>query len=144
MGVTLGADRGGAARPAPLMNVTPLVDVALVILIIFMAVAPMLTKTFTLDVPPEPEDLTAPPPASDEAVVLTLDASGTMKLNKRVVSHEQLAELLPGMLAANRHKVMHFDAADGLPYGQVVAALDACRHAGARNIAVVTKKLEAR
>jgi biopolymer transport protein ExbD len=142
MGMALGGGGKGKSGPAPIMNVTPLVDVALVILIIFMVVAPMLTKTFTLNVPPEPKDDKPPPAQNDESIVMTLDESGTMKINKQVVTKEELADRLPRMLAASRHKVLHFDAADGLPYGQVVGALDSCREAGAKNIAIVTKKLD--
>ena len=127
--------------PTPQVNVTPLVDVALVVLIIFMVVAPMLTKTFSLALPPE---ATEPPTAdlSDEPLVMTLDRHGVMRLNKQVVESGDLAAVLPGMLARTKHKVLHFDADDALPYGDVVTRVDACRDAGARSIAIVTKKLE--
>jgi biopolymer transport protein ExbD len=134
--------KGKKGGPGPHLNVTPLVDVALVVLIIFMIVAPMLTKTFTLNVPPEPESDKPPPPSTDQPLVMTLDAAGTMRINKQVILPEELPERLPRMLAATKHKVMHFDAEDGLPYGQVVTALDRCREAGAKNIAIVTKKLD--
>ncbi|MBL9024333.1 MAG: biopolymer transporter ExbD [Myxococcales bacterium] len=141
MGMALGGSGKDKAGPVPQVNVTPLVDVALVVLIIFMVVAPMLTKTFTLNVPPEQKDEKKPPPTSDDAIVMTLDEAGTMRLNKKVVTPAELQSELPQYLAASRHKVLHFDAADGLPYGQVVVALDSCREAGAKNIAIVTKKL---
>lgn len=141
MGMALGGG-GKSSGPSPNINITPLVDVALVVLIIFMVVAPMLTKTFTLNVPPEPKDDKPAAPQSDEAIVMTLDEAGTMKINKQVVTKEELPGLIPRLLAASRHKVLHFDAADGLPYGQVVVALDSCREAGAKNIAIVTKKLD--
>lgn len=132
---------GGKKTPTPQVNVTPLVDVALVVLIIFMVVAPMMTKTFTLAIPPEPPKDAQPQPTSDEPLVLTIDGSGTMRINKQVVTPEELPATLPRMLAASRHKVLHFDAEDGLPYGDVVVALDRCRDAGAKSIAIVTKGL---
>jgi len=141
--MALGGGGKGKSGPVPGINVTPLVDVALVVLIIFMVVAPMLTKTFTLDVPPEPKEDKKPPPQSNDAIVLTIDEAGTMRINKQIVTSDQLGGLIPQLLAASRHKVLHFDAADGLPYGQVVVALDSCREAGAKNIAIVTKKLDA-
>ena len=144
MGMALGGSGKGKSGPTPQVNVTPLVDVALVVLIIFMVVAPMLTKTFTLNVPPEPKDDKKPPPTAADAIVMTLDEAGTMRINKKVVTPTELQSELPQYLAASRHKVLHFDAADGLPYGQVVGALDSCREAGAKNIAIVTKKLESR
>ena len=131
---------GSGKSPRPVVNITPLVDVALVVLIIFMVVAPMLTKTFSLSIPPEPKD-DAPPPQSDEPLVLTLDERGTMRLNKEVVEASQLPSVIPDKLARAKHKVLHVDADDKLPYGQVVTAVDRCRAAGAESIAIVTKKL---
>jgi len=133
---------GKGKSPRPNVNITPLVDVALVVLIIFMVVAPMMSKTFSLSIPPEPKDDT-PPPAdlSDEPVVLTIDQAGVMRLNKQVVTEGDLPAVIPDKLARAKHKVLHFDADDRLAYGKVLAAVDRCRDAGADSIAIVTKKL---
>ena len=140
MGMALGA--GGKGKgPVPHVNVTPLVDVALVVLIIFMVVAPMVTKTFRLQLPPEPPAEASKEPPSDEPLVLTIAKDGVMKINRRTVARGELPELLPRMIAATKHKVLHFDAENGTPYGEVVGALDACRNAGAKSIAIVTKGL---
>jgi biopolymer transport protein ExbD len=120
--------------------VTPLVDVTLVVLIIFMVVAPMLTKTFSLSIPPEAKD-EAPVEASDQPLVMTLDSAGVMRLNRQVVDPADLPQLLPPLIAGAKSKVLHFDADDSVPYGDVVAAVDKCRDAGARSIAIVTKKI---
>ncbi len=127
--------------PTPQVNVTPLVDVALVVLIIFMVVAPMLTKTFSLALPPEAAE-PSQADASDEPLVMTLDRQGVMRINKQVVDSTELSAVLPAMLARTKHKVLHFDADDSLPYGDVVTRVDACREAGAKSIAIVTKKLD--
>ncbi|NUP06799.1 MAG: biopolymer transporter ExbD [Polyangiaceae bacterium] len=132
---------GSGKNPRPNVNITPLVDVALVVLIIFMVVAPMLTKTFSLSIPPDAKDDTPPPEQSDEPLVLTIDKAGTMRINREVVQPNELAAVIPDRLARAKHKVLHFDADDQLPYGQVVAAVDKCREAGAESIAIVTKKL---
>lgn len=136
----MGAAPAKGKSPSPVMNITPLVDVALVILIIFMVIAPMLSKTFSLNIPPESKDKTSEP-TSDEPLVLTIDAGGVMRLNRQVVTDADLPTMIPGMLAAAKHKVLHFDADDKLPYGTVVSAVDKCREAGAGSIAIVTKKL---
>jgi biopolymer transport protein TolR len=115
--------------------------VALVILIIFMVVAPMMSKTFALNIPPESKDDTPQEATNDEPLVLTIDQGGVMRLNRQIVTQAELPGLIPPMLAAAKHKVLHFDADDKLPYGTVVAAVDACREAGAASIAIVTKKL---
>jgi biopolymer transport protein ExbD len=137
----MGAAPGKGKSPSPVMNITPLVDVALVILIIFMVVAPMLTKTFALNIPPDSKDDTPAEPTNDEPLVLTIDHAGVMRLNRQVVTDADLPSVIPGMLAAAKHKVLHFDADDKLPYGTVIAAVDKCREAGASSIAIVTKKL---
>lgn len=132
---------GSNKNPRPVVNITPLVDVTLVVLIIFMVVAPMLTKTFSLSIPPEPKDDTPPAELSDEPVVMTMDRNGVLRLNRDVVQASELASVLPDRLARAKHKVLHFDADDGLAYGAVLAAVDQCREAGADSIAIVTKKL---
>ena len=138
MGMALPAS--GSGGPRPNVNITPLVDVALVVLIIFMVVAPMLAKTFSLSIPPEPKDAPAEPRV-DEPIVLTIDESGALELNRVPLSEADLATAIPERLSRARNKVVHFDAADGLPYGRVLAVVDACRVAGADSIAIVTKKL---
>lgn len=131
------ADSGKGQRPV--VNVTPLVDVALVVLIIFMVVAPMLTRTLSMILPPQADATAAP--KSDDPIVMTLSRDGALELNRQTVSRQELATLIPAALAATRNKVVHFDADDEVPYGDVVATVDACRGAGATNIAIVTKKL---
>jgi len=136
------APSGKKGRPFPTINITPLVDVALVVLIIFMVVAPMLEKTLSLALPPPPTDDAPAADTKDEPLVMTLDETGVIRINREVVAKEDLGRVLPRMLAATKHKTLHVDAADDLPYGQVVDAVDASRSAGARSIAMVTKKLD--
>lgn len=135
------APAGPKGRPTPNINITPLVDVALVVLIIFMVVAPMLEKSLSLALPPPPEDPSPPPSPSDAPLVMTIDADGAIRINEEPVARSDLPTVLPRMLAATKHKTLHVDAPDDLPYGKVVDAVDACRGAGARSIAMVTKKL---
>ena len=80
MGMSLGKKAGKTATPN--VNVTPLVDVALVILIIFMVVTPLMTKTFWLNLPKQ-EDKTQPPPPPSKVppLVMTVDKQGTVRVN---------------------------------------------------------------
>lgn len=140
MGMNLGG--GGKKELAkPTMNVTPLVDVALVVLIIFMVVTPMMTKTFWLNLPKQEEkkDNTPPPPTSNEPLVLTVDKEGVLRVNKTVLQKSEIADRLPRMLAAKKNKILYFDAADGIAYGKAVEAMDLARGAGARSIAILTE-----
>lgn len=140
MGMNLGGG-GKKSGPSPTMNVTPLVDVALVVLIIFMVVTPMMTKTFWLNLPKEEEkqDKTPPPPQNNEPLVMTVDKDGTIRINKTVLQKSEIADRLPRMLAAKKSKILYFDAHDQVAYGQAVEAMDLSRAAGARSIAILTQ-----
>lgn len=132
----------GGKNPAPVMNVTPLVDVALVVLIIFMMVTPMMTKTFWLNLPQkqdEKQDATPPPPKSLEPLVMTVDQGGVIRVNQTVLAKAEIGARLPRMLAAKTSKVLYFDAHDKAPYGAAAEAMDLARAAGARSIAILTK-----
>ena len=132
----------GKPRPTPHVNVTPLVDVALVVLIIFMVVTPMMTKTFWLNLP-KPDDSDAPEQAQssqgDAPLVMTVDKAGTVRVNKAVLKPNEIRTRLPRMLAAQRHKVLYFDAHDKIPYGRAVQTLDLARAGGAKIIAILTE-----
>lgn len=141
MGMNLGGKKGGVS---PTMNVTPLVDVALVVLIIFMVVTPMATKTFWLNLPKKEDKQDDEPPPSDEAnkpLVMTVDREGAIHINQTLVQKHELAERLPRMLAAKRSKVLYFDAHDEAPFGAAAEAMDLSRQAGVRSIAMLTEKL---
>jgi biopolymer transport protein ExbD len=133
-----GNDKSG---PRPNVNVTPLVDIVLVLLIIFMVMTPMMTKTFWLNVPKEQDANQPPPPASakNEPLVLTVDRAGVIRINKTVLEKSEIASRLPRMLAAKKVKVVYFDAHNDTPYGSAMEAMDLARAAGARSIALLTE-----
>jgi len=130
---------GKKATPTPNVNVTPLVDVALVVLIIFMMVSPLTTKTFWLNLPRKEETETPPPDRKTEPLVLTVDEAGVIRVNQTVLRREELSERLPRMLAAQGQKILYFDAHDRAPYGKAVDVMDLSRSAGARSIAILTQ-----
>ncbi len=143
MGMAIG-DNGSGKQPKPVVNVTPLVDVALVVLIIFMVVTPMMTKTFWLNLPKK--ETTDKEPAkktseADKPLVMTIDSKGIIRVNKTALALEEIVERLPRMLAAKKRPVLYFDAADQVPYGKAVEAMDQARIGGARSIAIVTEKI---
>lgn len=142
MGMTTSS--GGDKRPQPVVNVTPLVDVALVVLIIFMVVTPMMLKTFWLNLPQKDESATDKPPPSDEAhkpLVMTIDSQGVIRVNQTVLAKGEIADRLPRMLAAKKQPVLYFDAHDDVPYGTAVEVMDLSRAGGARSIAILTEKV---
>jgi len=129
-------------RVRPSMNVTPLVDVVLVLLIIFMVIAPMMVKQFWVHEPKKDTSATpeSEPPSPDQVpVVLTVHADGTVWINKDRVELGELPEKLERIFAARDERTVFFDAADEVPYGVAMAALDAARGGGAQNVAVLTE-----
>lgn len=143
-----GQEKGKRARPQPTINVTPLVDVILVVLIIFMMVTPMMMKTFWLNVPKAPEDtkVEQPEPAqadddSKKPLVMTVDKTGIIMINRHVIPRAELSSRLPRLLAAKENKVLYFDADDDAPYGVAASAMDASRAAGAQSIAIMAQKV---
>ena len=118
------------------INVTPLVDVVLVLLIIFMVIQPMLQMGYEVETPPEVKSAT-PPPQNSEQVIIRMDADGKTFINKLEVPRNQFAERLRTAMTG-REKKLAFFAADGeLSYEKVVEFMDLCRNNGAQNLGIV-------
>jgi biopolymer transport protein ExbD len=123
----------------PQMNVTPLVDVVLVLLITFMVITPLLTKTFWIHTPAqrteevEPERL-----ADDQPLVLRITADGILHVNGADTTLEELPDRLRRMFAARDDHVLFFDADDGAEYGRVMEVLDRAREGGAVTLGMLT------
>jgi biopolymer transport protein ExbD len=118
------------------INVTPLVDVVLVLLIIFMVVIPILQMGYPVNTPPENKSTFVVPPSADQLIV-RMDADGRTYLNKEEVPLQSFGARFK-QVSANRGKKMVFFAADGeLPYGQVADFLDLVRNNGGENIGIV-------
>jgi biopolymer transport protein ExbD/biopolymer transport protein TolR len=124
------------------MNVTPLVDVVLVLLIIFMVVTPLLAKQLWLNLPKkeDPVRVERAPDDADKPVVLTVDERGVLRINQTEVPRAELKERLARIFAARSDDVLYFDADDAAAYAVAVEAMDAARMGGARTIAVLTEK----
>ena len=87
-------------RSTPDMNVTPLVDVVLVLLIIFMVITPLLAKQFWVHVPETPDEAQPAPPTPDhEAIVVTVDSEGRIHLNRDEVPAEDVERERQALLA---------------------------------------------
>src|SRR5688572_4245914 len=113
MAINLNTGGKGKQRPVPVVNVTPLVDVALVVLIILMVVTPMMMKQFWLNLPKkdDAEQKEKPLPSEDDAnkpLVMTVDKQGEVRVNNTLVTKEELKDRLPRMLAAKTQKVLYF------------------------------------
>ena len=141
MGASLGGGGKRRGSTTPNINITPLVDVVLVVLIIFMIVTPMVTKTFWLNLPPKKDDDTPLPPSDNKPLVLTVDKAGVIRANTTVLTKGELRDRIPRMLAAKDQKVLYFDAASEASYASAIEAMDLCRAGGVKSIAILTESV---
>ncbi len=130
----------GTKRPVTDINVTPLIDVVLVLLIIFMVLTPLAEKQMFTRVPEfEPPNQVIPPDAvPPDQTVLTLKADGKVMLNRQEMTLDQAAVLLAPLYKDRLSKVLFFNAEDGAKYGAAVRALDAAHGAGVNTIGMMT------
>jgi biopolymer transport protein TolR len=139
MGMDLGQKRAVPGRATPNMNVTPLVDVVLVLLIIFMVIAPLLAKQFWLSLPNKPDKDQAPQVSDkDQPVVVIATKTGEIKINHDAVPRSEFSTKLHRVLAARDQRTVFFDAEDDADFGSAVEILDLARAGGASTIAVLT------
>jgi biopolymer transport protein ExbD len=120
------------------INVTPLVDVVLVLLIIFMVLTPSTLKHLTASVPKK-SDEPPPPAATDTAIVVEYGPNRELSINGEPFAVEALGDKLAERLRGSRQKVVFFKADDDVPYGEVVRLMDVARGVGAQTLAVVTQ-----
>jgi biopolymer transport protein TolR len=122
------------------INVTPLVDVVLVLLVIFMVVTPLLKEETPVELP-----VTRSSEAASESRQLTLAilASGELTLDGEALARDRLAERLRSVFAERADRTLFLAADRSLPYATVVEVIDACREAGVTTIGLVTQPASA-
>src|SRR5678815_3119445 len=127
-------------RPNADINVTPLVDVVLVLLIIFMVVTPLLEKDIQVRVPDDTQQETEELDLQDQLVV-SIDETGQIKLNSEPLGDDDYKTRIKRALAAKSYeeKLVFFIPDDKAPYPRVVQTLDWTRAAGAFILGVVTE-----
>jgi biopolymer transport protein ExbD len=129
---------GGSAVKSDI-NVTPLVDVVLVLLIIFMVVTPLLQKGFDMEIPPETQASVLENPDKLQ-LILTVKGDSRLFLNKEEVPRQNLADEVTKAITGHKDKVMFVQADPALDYGYVVSLMDICRGAGVETVALITKE----
>jgi len=118
------------------INVTPFVDVMLVLLIIFMVTAPMLQQGLDVDLP---NTTSQPLRMDDEPLILTVKEDGTYHLASVQIPAEELQEKLAAIFEGREDKEVFLRADEKTDYGVVVRAMAAAREAGAKSLGIVTE-----
>jgi biopolymer transport protein ExbD len=127
---------GGSGGPKSDINITPLVDVVLVLLIIFMVITPIVQMGYGVQVPPKVET-SAPVPQDSNQVIVRLDADGRPWINKQQISMQEFPAKLREALTGRSSKVVFFAADGELTYERVADFMDICRDNGAQNLGIV-------
>ena len=133
--VTVGGKRGRRGGVMADINVTPLVDVMLVLLIIFMVAAPMMTQGLEVDLP---EATTRALPQSETPLVVTINKDGELYLRKDKMAAPSLLAQLQGMSEEQKKEPIYLHADKNVPYGTVMSTLSAIHRAGFEKPSMVT------
>jgi biopolymer transport protein TolR len=143
MGMDVSSSTGGRRRRnlalKPDINITPFVDVMLVLLIIFMVSAPLLTVGVSVDLP---QSAAAPMKKQEEPIVVTLAAKGQIFLGETKLDEPGLLAKLSAIAANKDDSVIYVRADKNLSYGQVMRIMGLISGAGYAKVALVTEPLE--
>ncbi len=127
---------GGGSDSISQINVTPLVDVMLVLLIIFMVTAPILQQGVQIDLP---KVSAGPLQGAEEQLVVNVGKTGQVFLNDTAMTLDQLTEKLRAIAAARPDRQVFVRGDQAVPYGQVMRAMGAVRDAGLTKVGLVTE-----
>ena len=124
------------------INVVPLIDIVLVLLVIFMVITPLLQRGIDVNIPEKTAAPTAPPPPEKKPIVLTIRQDSSIDINSEPVARYQLAEKVKEIFdkkTDKKDKIIFIKADGMLVYGSVVEVMDICRGSGVDTIGLVTE-----
>lgn len=117
------------------INITPLVDVMLVLLVSFILTIPVLTNAVHVNLP---KTVTTTPPEQQKAVTVTVDGDGKLYLDNQLIDKDHLQSQLLSLKAANSDLSLHLRADDRVPYGPVAKVMAEIEHVGIAHVSILT------
>jgi biopolymer transport protein ExbD/biopolymer transport protein TolR len=132
----------GSKGPMATINVTPMVDVMLVLLIIFIVITPMLTKGVSVDRVKARNPSSMAPADKDDAVVVAVSKDGKVFLGKTMMKAEELGPKVKDMITNKLDKMVYVNSDSRAKYGLIVEVVDNIRTAGVDQIGLLTEKIE--
>jgi biopolymer transport protein TolR len=136
MGISLGGSKLG---PVSEMNVVPLIDILLVLLIIFMAVCPQIEYGLPADLPQQTISEAPPPPG---VIVVEVSGDGTLRINQHPVEWQDLQARLREIFRMRARRVAFLRGDSALEFGVIARAMDVMRGSGITTVGLMTPELE--
>jgi biopolymer transport protein TolR len=118
------------------INVTPLVDVMLVLLVVFMVTAPLLTQSVGVNLP---KTVAAAPPPQNPVTMVSIDATGAIYLDKEKLDASALDQKLRERLGLNPELTVQFEVDEAVNYGKAAEVLAIAQHAGISKLSLQTR-----
>jgi len=134
----MGMSTGGGGGKNSDINITPYIDILLVLLIIFMVIQPTTQYDLSARVPEDaPEDIPDDVIIKSDAIVVTISSNGALEINQEPVTLDRLGARLFEIYSARQNKNMFVSAAQDLPFGEVIRVIDVAKGSGVGDVGLM-------